>query len=163
MVLIADRCSSLYVRTNGVGLGLADFCLRHMTCTVMIDPTCPVSVMHQSFVTTAPPPHLWVNSRDDFSFIKALLKALHCGDLLRVIALLFIIVNSTGVYLHEYHRRHLPGTAGKIKRSLPCTLAPPIPLGGGRGRAGSGYKCWCIIKSSKRGDFLQVKLYRNFG
>ena len=48
-------------------------------------------IMHQSFVTTVPPSPTG-NSRDnDFSSIKAV----HCGDLLRVIALLLIIVNST--------------------------------------------------------------------
>ena len=42
------------------------------------------------------------SSRDnDFSSIRALLKALHCGNLLRVVALLFIIVNSRGVYLRN--------------------------------------------------------------
>ena len=40
------------------------------------------------------------NSGDNyFSSITALLKALHCGDLLRVTTLLFIIVNSTEVYI----------------------------------------------------------------
>ena len=61
-------------------------------------------LMHQSLVTTAPPPcpPPTGNSGDnDFSAITALLKALYCGDLLRVIALLFIRVNSTGVYLRN--------------------------------------------------------------
>ena len=57
------------------------------------------NIMHQSFVTTAPPPT--EKSGDDFSSIKALLKALHCGDLLRVIAPLFIIVNSMGAYFRN--------------------------------------------------------------
>ena len=43
-------------------------------------------------------PNFWYSRDNDFSSITVLLKALHCGDLLRVIALLFIIVNSTGVY-----------------------------------------------------------------
>ena len=49
--------------------------------------------MDQSFVTL-PPPHLW-GGDNDFSSITALLKALHYGDLVRVIALLFIIENSS--------------------------------------------------------------------
>ena len=57
-------------------------------------------LMHYSFVTTAPPhPPPTGNSGDnEFSSIKALLKALHCGDLLRVIAPRFIIVNSKRAY-----------------------------------------------------------------
>ena len=46
--------------------------------------------MHQSFVTTAPPPRTGNSGDNDFSSITALLKTLYCGDLLRVIALLFI-------------------------------------------------------------------------
>ena len=53
------------------------------------------SVMHQSFVTPAPTRPMGNSGDNNFSSIKAL----HCGDLLRVITLLFIIVNSTGVYL----------------------------------------------------------------
>ena len=61
------------------------------------------------------------NSKDnDFSSITALLKALHCGDLLRVIALLFIIVNSMGIY-----RRYI--TSPGLKMSLSRTLAPLSP------------------------------------
>ena len=42
------------------------------------------------------------NSGDnDFSSTTALLKALHCGELLRVKGLVFIIVISTGVYLRN--------------------------------------------------------------
>ena len=90
--------------------------------------TFPDEYLHQSFVTTAPPPpHTPTgNSGDnDFSSITALLKALYCGDLLRVINLLFIRVNSTG-YIYVISR-HLPGSAGELKRSLPRTLAPLSP------------------------------------
>ena len=58
------------------------------------------TLMHQSFVTV--PHHLRGNRGDDvFSSITTLLKALHCGDLLRIIAMLFITVNSMGVYLRN--------------------------------------------------------------
>ena len=68
------------------------------------------------------------NSGDnDFFILTALLKALYCGDLLRVIALLFIRVNSLGYIYIISQARHLPGTAGECKRSLPRTLAPLSP------------------------------------
>ena len=92
-------------------------------------------LMHQSFVTTAHPPHTPTgNSGDnDFSSITVLLKALYCGDLLRVMALLFIRVNSTGYIYVISQAQHLPSTAGELKRSLPRTLAPPIPAVGRQG------------------------------
>ena len=61
---------------------------------------------------------------NDCSSIKALLKALHCGDKLRVIVLLSIILNSTRVCLLNWH---LPSTAWELKKSLPRTLAPLYP------------------------------------
>ena len=73
------------------------------------------------------PPNKTGNSGDNFSSITALLKALHCGDLLRVIALLFIIVNSMGVYLRNITRPALTRHCGELKRSLPCSLAPLSP------------------------------------
>ena len=48
--------------------------------------------MHQSFVSTAPPPPLppyGDGQEQDFLKIKALLKSLHCGDKWKVTALLF--------------------------------------------------------------------------
>ena len=85
--------------------------------------------MQNSFVTTVPsslPPT--ENCGDnDFSSITTLLKSPALRDLLRVIVLLFIIVNSTGVYLCISLARYLSGTAGELKSSLPHTLAPLSP------------------------------------
>ena len=106
-------------------------------------------LMHQLFVTTAPPPT--GNSGDnDFSSITALLKALYCGDLLRVIALLFIRVNSTGYIYVISQARHLPGTAGELKRSLPCTLTPLSPVHPHRW-GGRGYK-WLVHKMVSKAE-----------
>ena len=99
--------------------------------------------MHQSFVTTAPPP-TGNSGGNDFSSITALLKALYCGDLLRVIALLFIRVNSTGYIYVISQAQHLPGTAGEPERSLPRTLAPLSPAHPRRW-GGRGYK-WLVHK-----------------
>ena len=91
-------------------------------------------IMHQSFVTTAPPPT--GNSGDnDFSSIRALLKALHCVALLRVIALLFIRVNFTGVYMRNItspaFTRYCGGTQKVIARTLvPLSPAHPRKWGG---------------------------------
>ena len=100
--------------------------------------------MHQSFVTTVPPP-TGNSGDDDFSSITALLKALYYGDLLRVIALLFIWVNSTGYIYVISQTRHLPGTAGELKRPLPRTLAPisPVHPRSGEEGGGGGYK-WLV-------------------
>ena len=97
--------------------------------------------MHRSFVTTAsPPPPPTGNSGDnDFSSVTAL----HCGDLLGVMALLFIMVNSTRVYLHNITSRHLRNITspaltrivGELERSLPRTLAPLSPAHPRRWRA----------------------------
>ena len=61
----------------------------------------------------------------------ALLKALGCGDLLRVITLLFIIVNSTGVYRCNITSpaltQHCRGGGGELKMSLFRTLAQLSP------------------------------------
>ena len=98
--------------------------------------------MHKSFVTTTAPLHLrGIVGGSDFSSIAALLKAMHYGDLLRVIALLFIIVNSTGVICVISLARHLLASAGGRKKSLPRTLAPlspAKPVGGRGGGGGSG-------------------------
>ena len=97
----------------------------------------PVICNHLPTPNPRPPPT--GNSGDnDFSSTTALLKALYCGNLMRAIALLFIRVNSTGYIYVISQARHLPGTAGELKRSLPRTLAPLSPahprrLGGGQG------------------------------
>ena len=86
--------------------------------------------MHQSFVTTASPPPPTGNSGDnDFSSITALLKALYCGDLLRVIALLIIRVNSTGYIYVISQARRLPSTAGGQK-VIAKHISRAIPVGG---------------------------------
>ena len=86
--------------------------------------------MHQSFVTTAPPPAMG-NSGDNFPSIKTL----HCGDLLRVIAQLLITVNSTGVYLHNVTSPALTRHGGTQKVTTPTPhISPAIPAhprGGG--------------------------------
>ena len=94
--------------------------------------------MHQSFVTTAPPPT--GNSGDnDFSSIRALLKALHCGDLLSVIALLFIRVNFTGVYLGNITSPAFTRYCGGTQKVIARTLAPLSPAHPRRW-GGRGYK-----------------------
>ena len=103
---------------------------------------------HQSFVTTAAPRAYTTpsgNSGDNVSSITALLKALHCRDLLRVIALRFKIVNSMRYICVISQAQHLPGTAGELKRSLPHTLALLSPAHPCRWE-GSGYK-WLVHKS----------------
>ena len=134
--------------SNSVGMNISTMCLNPMSvghcsralldkeelacrnCCFLTSLSTTVSIlylfMHQSFVTTDPPP-IGNSGDNDFSSITALLKALYCGDLLRVIALLFIRVNSTGYIYIISQARHLPGTAGELKRSLPCTLAPLSP------------------------------------
>ena len=80
------------------------------------------TIMHQSFVTTALPPTR--NSGDNnFSSITALLKALYCGDLLRVVALLFIRVNSTGNNITSPSLTRYCGGTQKV-------IAPHIRWGG---------------------------------
>ena len=97
-------------------------------------------------------PPLTGNSGDnDFSSITAL----YCGDLLRVIALLFIRVNSTGYIYVISQARHSPGTAGELKRSLPRTLAPLSPAHPSRwGGGGTGTNDWCIKGSVRCLIFL---------
>ena len=52
----------------------------------------------------------------------------------------------TGVYLRNTQARHLPGTAGELKKSLPRTLAPLSPAHLRRwGGGGRGYK-WLVHK-----------------
>ena len=89
-----------------------------------------------------PPPPPTGNSRNDFSSIKAL----HCRDLLRVIAPLFIIVTSTGYICVISQARHLPGAAGELERSLPRTLAPLSPAHPRRLWGGGAVVTndWCI-------------------
>ena len=108
-----------------------------------------VHIVHQPFVTTASPPT--GNSRDDFSSIIALLEALHCEDLQRVIALLFVIVNCTGVYLRNITSPS-PGTARELERLLPHTIIPAIPPSMPVGGEAVFTNDWCI--SSK--DSLRV-------
>ena len=92
----------------------------------------------QPICNHCPPPT--GNSKDnDFSSITALLKVLHCGDLLRVIALLFIIVNSTGVYRCNITSpaltQHCGGGGWTQNVTVPHispTIPPPIPVGGGQ-------------------------------
>ena len=61
--------------------------------------------------------------------IIALLKALHCGDLLRVIALLFIIVNSTRVYLCNITSPPLTCHRRGTKKVTAPHISPAIPTG----------------------------------
>ena len=92
-------------------------------------------VMHQSFVTTAPPspppppptPPTGNSGDNDFSSITALLKALYCGDLLRVKALLFILVNSMGVYLCNTTSSALTRHCGGTRKVTTPHISPAIP------------------------------------
>ena len=89
------------------------------------------------------------NSGDnDFSSIKALLKALHCGDLLRVIALLFIMVNSLGVYLRNITSWALTWHCGGTQKVTALHISPAIPAHLRRWRCGGGGAVvtndWCI-------------------
>ena len=52
--------------------------------------------------------------------------ALHCGDLLTVIARSFHTVNSTGCIFVQQHK---PGTAGSCPAHYP-RYPPPVPVGG---------------------------------
>ena len=109
--------------------------------------------MHQSFVTTAPPSTLPMGNSGDNDFSS--IKALHCGVLLRVIAQLFIIVNSKGVYL-----RNVASSALTLKRSLPRTLAPLSPAYPCRRGALSGVtneRC-SIVSHSKRAFLAKMSL-----
>ena len=85
------------------------------------------------------------NSRDnDFSSTTALLKALYCGDLLRVIALLFIRVNSTGYrYLRNITSPALTQYCGGTQKVIALHISPAIPVGGVGGGAGVTND-WCI-------------------
>ena len=87
---------------------------------------------------------------NDFSSIRTLLKALHCGDLLRVIALLFIRVNFTGIYLHNITRpaftRYCGGTQKVIAHTL-ALLSPAHPSRwGGQGLQMTGALCLTWLK-----------------
>ena len=64
---------------------------------------------------------------NDFSSVIALLKALHCGDLLRVIALLFIMVNSTGVYLRNITSPAVTRHCGGTRKVTAPHINPVIP------------------------------------
>ena len=106
-------------------------------------------IMHQSFVTTAPT--TYTHKRE-----IAGTTAFHPSqpwDLLRVIDLLFIIINSTGYIYIILLARHLPGTAGEPKKPMSRRLAALSPAhprrcvcGGGVGV--SGYKCLVHYESS---------------
>ena len=87
--------------------------------------------------STAPPP-LGNSGDNDFSSITALLKALHCGHLLRVIAMLFMIVLKShgGVYLSNITSPALRGV-GNLKGHCPPHVSPAL------NRWGWGQ--WCII------------------
>ena len=64
---------------------------------------------------TPPLSPIYGNSGDnDFSSITALLKVLHCGDLLRVTTLLFIIINSKEVYICVISQARHCGGARKV-------------------------------------------------
>ena len=117
--------------------------LFHKVC--IISHNAPVICNH------CPPPPPTGNSGDnDFSSITALLKALHCGGLLRVITLLFIRVNSTGVYLRNITSPALTRHCGGTQKVIAHILAPPFPThprkwGGGAGVTND----WCIIHTYK--------------
>ena len=92
--------------------------------------------MHQSFVTSV--------GTMTFHHHSPAKRPAPAGDQLRVIALLFIIVNSMGVFCVISQAPHLHGTAGGLKRSVPYTLAPLSPAHPhGWGEGGSGYK-WLV-------------------
>ena len=97
----------------------------------------------------SPPPPTGNSGDNNFSSITVLLKALYCGDLLRVIALLFIRVNSTGYIYVISQARHLPGTAGELKRSLPRTFAPLSPAHPRRWWGAGVTNDWCITSSRR--------------
>ena len=87
---------------------------------------------------------MWNSGDNNFSSIIALLKALHCQDLLRVIALLFRLVNSMGIYLHNITSpaltQHCRGTQKVTAPPIsPAILCHPHRCVGG----GSGYK-WMV-------------------
>ena len=86
---------------------------------------------HQSYDLISPPPHLWGIAGTTFHPSQPLvLKALHCGDLLRVIPLLFITVNSTGVYLRNMTTPPLWGNSQVHCPAHYPRYPPPIPVGG---------------------------------
>ena len=103
-------------------------------------------IMHKSFVTSAPPPPIHTHKR-----IIAGSTAFHppqSWGLLRGIALLFIIINSTGCICIILLARHLPALLGEFKRPISRTLAPLSPAHPRRcvcwgGAAVSGYK-WLV-------------------
>ena len=70
-------------------------------------------VMHQSFVSTVPPP-TGMGGDNDFSFFRALVLAPPCVDKLMV---------TTVLLAPPFTTENLTGTAGTIKIFLPCTLA----------------------------------------
>ena len=77
------------------------------------------------------PPPMGNIGDNDFSSITVLLKALHCGeDLLRVITLLFIIVNSTEVYICVISQaRHCGGARKVIAPHISPAIPRPFPQG----------------------------------
>ena len=100
-----------------------------------------------------PPPPPTGNSGDNnFSSIKALLKAQDCRNLLIVIALLFIKVNSTGVYLCNFTYKALQGNSKGPR------YPPPIPVGGvgGGGWGAMVTNDWCITVLSVDSDIVTL-------
>ena len=91
--------------------------------------------MHQSFVTTAPPPP--TENSEDIHCSPAKNSA-HGGDLLRVVAQLFIIVNSVGVYLHNITSLALWGTEKVTAPNISPTIPRPSRRWGGGVGAGAG-------------------------
>ena len=96
-----------------------------------------------------PPPH---THRRRIAGTTAFHPSQH-WDLLRGIALLFIIINSTGYICIILLARHLPGTAGELKRPVSRTLAPLSTAHPRRcvcwgGAEVSGYKWLVHYKSS---------------
>ena len=87
----------------------------------------PVICNHCPPPPPPPPPPTGNSGDNDFSSIRALLKTLHCGDLLRVIALLFIRVNFTGVYLRNITSPAFTRYCGGTQKVMPRTLAPLSP------------------------------------
>ena len=113
-------------------------------------------IMHQSFVTIAPPPsHTHTHKRR-----IAGTMAFHPSqpwDLLRGIALLFIIINSTGYICIILLARHLPGTAGGTQKANVSHISPAIPRLSPKcvcwgGAAVSGYKWLVHYESSCLGS-----------
>ena len=126
-----------------------------------------MAFMHQSFVTTAPPPHPTPptgNSGDNnFSSITALLKALHRGDLLGVIALLFIRVNFTGVGLRNITSPAFTRYCGGTQKVIALTLALLSPTHPHRwGEAGVTLQMTGTLSKNKTWFMDLSRIFRQF-